>query len=183
MNKKAVFGWIKIIVIAAVLVFIIQNFFFANYVVQGKSMFPTIHDGNRLIVNKMDYHFSDPERFDLVVFHHSESEDYLKRIIGLPGDSLHYKNDALYVNDNKMKEPYLKDNKQKLINGDLTGDFSLQEVTGKKTVPDGHVFVLGDNRRGSYDSRYFGFVSIDQIVGKVDLRYWPFNKFGLINHS
>lgn len=181
MSKKAVFDWIKAILIAIVVVFIIQNFFFANYVVHGKSMMPTIHDGNRLIVNKIDYDFSKPERFQMVVFHHSKSEDYIKRIIGLPGDSLRYVDDKLYVNGKAVKEPYLKPYKSELVGGDLTGDFTLKEITGHKTVPKGYVFVLGDNRRGSYDSRYFGFVKKDKIVGKVDLRYWPFDKFSLMN--
>lgn len=183
MSKKAVFDWVMAILIAIVVVFIIQNFFFANYIVHGKSMMPTIHDGNRLIVNKIDYDFNQPERFEMVVFHHSKKEDYIKRIIGLPGDSLRYVDDKLYVNGKALKEPYLKPYKEELVDGALTGDFTLKEITGLKKVPKGYVFVLGDNRRGSYDSRYFGFVSKDKIVGKVDLRYWPFSKFSLMNES
>ncbi|HEX6922438.1 MAG TPA: signal peptidase I [Bacillales bacterium] len=177
MSRKAVFDWIKAIAIAVIIVFVIQNFFFANYVVHGQSMMPTIHDGNRVIVNKVDYDFDKPERFELIVFHYSETEDFIKRVIGLPGDSLHYKDDVLYVNGKPMKEPYLKPFKSRLVSGNLTEDFTLKEKTGRKTVPEGKVFVLGDNRRHSYDSRYFGFVSMDQIVGKVDLRYWPIDTF------
>ncbi|HEU5141084.1 MAG TPA: signal peptidase I [Bacillales bacterium] len=177
MRKKAVLDWVKAIVIAVVIVFVIQNFFFANYVVHGQSMLPTIHDGNRVIVNKIDYDLSKPERFELIVFHYSESEDFIKRVIGLPGDSLHYENDVLYINGEPMKEPYLKPFKEQLVSGKLTQDFTLKEKTGKKVVPKGKVFVLGDNRRRSYDSRYFGFVSMDDIVGKVDLRYWPISAF------
>lgn len=181
MKKKAIYDWIVAIVVAVVIVFIIQNFFFANYVVKGKSMMPTIHDGNRLIINKINYDFSTPDRFDMVVFHHTKEEDYIKRIIGLPGDTVHYKDDVLYVNGKARKEPYLKPFKDELVGGDLTGDFTLKDLTGHKKVPKGYVFVLGDNRRGSYDSRYFGFVPKDSIVGKVDLRYWPFDKFELMH--
>ncbi|HET7580340.1 MAG TPA: signal peptidase I [Bacillales bacterium] len=177
MNKKALFDWLKAIAVAVVIVWIIQSFFFANYVVHGQSMMPTIQDGNRVIVNKIDYDFGKPKRFQLIVFHYSKTEDFIKRVIGLPGDSLHYKNDVLYVNGKPMKEPYLKPYKKQLVSGNLTKDFTLKQVTGYKTVPKGHVFVMGDNRRNSYDSRYFGFVSMDKIVGKVDVRYWPISTF------
>lgn len=176
MSIKVFFDWLKAIVIAVIFVFIIQQFLFANYVVHGQSMMPTIHNGNRIIVNKIDYDFGKPKRFQLIVFHYSKTEDFIKRVIGLPGDSLHYKNDVLYVNGKAMKEPYLKPYKAK-VSGNLTKNFTLQEVTGHKRVPKGDVFVLGDNRRDSYDSRYFGFVPISKIVGKVQVRYWPFDAF------
>lgn len=87
------------------------------------------------------------------------------------------KNDVLYVNGKPVEEPYLKPYKRRLIDGKLTGDFTLEEMTGKKTVPKGRVFVLGDNRLNSWDSRHFGFVKMNQIVGKVNARYWPFDEF------
>lgn len=136
-------------------------------------MMPTLRDGNLLIVNK----FGGIQRFDIIVFHANKQEDYVKRVIGLPGDRIAYKNDVLYVNGKPVKEPYLKSHKRKLIDGKLTGDFTLEEVTGKKTVPKGCVFVLGDNRLSSWDSRHFGFVKMNQIVGKVNARYWPFDEF------
>lgn len=175
--QKTFFDWIKAVAVAVIIVYAIQTFLFANYVVHGQSMMPTIHDGNRVIVNKIDYDFGKPKRFQLIVFHYSKHEDFIKRVIGLPGDTLHYKNDVLYVNGKAMKEPYLKPYKDRLNSGLLTKNFSLKEKTGHLTVPKGHVFVLGDNRRNSYDSRYFGFVPINKIVGKVDVRYWPFDTF------
>lgn len=181
MNKESVYDWIKSLVVAILAVFIIQSVLFSSYVVHGQSMMPTIHNGNRVIVNKIDYDFSTPERFDIIIFHHTEEKDYIKRVIGLPGDSLHYKNDTLYVNGKPIKEPYLKPYKKRFDQGNLTKNFTLKEVTGKSQVPKGMVFVMGDNRRHSYDSRYFGFVPMDKIVGKVNLRYWPLSQFSLLS--
>ncbi|GGJ71968.1 signal peptidase I [Anoxybacillus voinovskiensis] len=136
-------------------------------------MMPTLQQGNLLIINKWE----NIHRFDIIVFHANAREDYVKRVIGLPGDRIVYKNDVLYVNGKPMEEPYLKPYKRKLIDGKLTGDFTLEEVTGKKTVPKGFVFVLGDNRLNSWDSRHFGFVKMSKIVGKVNVRYWPVHEF------
>jgi signal peptidase I len=180
MRRRAFWDWMKAVTIALSIVFIIQYFFFANYEVHGQSMMPTIHDGNRLIVSKIDYDFGQPHRFDLIVFHYSKKEDFIKRVIGLPGDSIVYRNDTLYVNGNSVKEPYLKPFKEKLkatTGGNLTKNFTLKEKTGKSKVPKNCVFVMGDNRRHSYDSRYFGFVPMKKIVGKVDVKYWPFDSF------
>jgi len=153
--------------------FILRFLVFTNYVVEGESMMPTLEEGNLLIINK----WGGIHRFDIIVFHANKQEDYVKRVIGLPGDRIVYKNDVLYVNGKPVKEPYLKPYKRKLIDGKLTGDFTLEEVTGKKTVPKGFVFVLGDNRLNSWDSRHFGFVKMNRIVGKVNARYWPFHEF------
>jgi len=155
----------------------LRLFVFSNYMVEGKSMMPTLQSGNLLIVNKLRYEIGSIHRFDIVVFHANQKQDYVKRVIGLPGDRIEYKNDILYINGQKVNEPYLRPYKKKLISGKLTGDFTLEEVTGEKRVPAGYIFVLGDNRLGSWDSRHFGFVKISQVVGKVDLRYWPFEQF------
>lgn len=177
MQKRTILDWVKAVAIAIVIVYAVQTFLFANYVVHGQSMMPTIHNGNRVIVNKIDYDIGKPKRFQLIVFHYSKKEDFIKRVIGLPGDSLYYKNDVLYVNGKAMKEPYLKPYKERIQSGLLTNDFTLKEKTGRARVPKGYVFVLGDNRRNSFDSRYFGFVPISKIVGKVDVRYWPIESF------
>jgi signal peptidase I len=157
------------------LILIIRFLLFTNYIVEGESMMPTLQEGNLLIVNK----FGNIKRFDIVVFHANAKEDYVKRVIGLPGDKIAYKNDVLYINDKPVEEPYLKPYKHKLIDGKLTGDFTLEEVTGEKTVPKGYIFVLGDNRLSSWDSRHFGFVKMSQIVGKVNVRYWPFDEIAI----
>nr|WP_245629359.1 signal peptidase I [Geobacillus jurassicus] len=160
---------------AVCVVVVLRLFVFSNYMVEGKSMMPTLESGNLLIVNKLSYDIGSIHRFDIIVFHANKKEDYVKRVIGLPGDRIEYKNDVLYINGKKCDEPYLRPYKQKL--GKLTGDFTLEEVTGKTRVPPGCIFVLGDNRLSSWDSRHFGFVKISQVVGKVDLRYWPFEQF------
>lgn len=135
MDKHAIYDWLKSFVFAIVVVFLIQVFCFSSYVVHGQSMMPTIHNADRVIVNKLEYDFSQPERFDIVIFHHTKQKDFIKRVIGLPGDSLHYKKGVLYVNGEAMREPYLKPYKKKIDKGYLTRNFTLKEVTGQSEVP------------------------------------------------
>lgn len=168
--------WIKAFAIGIIIFAFIRTFFFSNYVVDGESMMPTLQDGNKLVVNKIGYQVSDLQRFDVIVFHANEDEDFVKRIIGLPGDKIEYRNDELFINEKKYEEPFLEVYRQETLDGKLTGDFTLTEITGEKTVPKGKLFVLGDNRLGSWDSRHFGFITDIQVVGKVNLRYWPFDE-------
>jgi signal peptidase I len=174
--KKEGLEWVKAFGIGIVIFAILRTMFFSNYVVEGQSMMPTLQEGNKLVVNKFGYEADNLKRFDVIVFHANKREDYVKRIIGLPGDSIVYRNDQLFVNGKKVDEPFLNTYKLKNPGGKFTGDFTLRGVTRKNTVPAGKLFVLGDNRLGSWDSRQFGFISIDQVVGKVDLRYWPLNE-------
>lgn len=174
-------SWIRPILLALLIVFIIRTFLFQNYIVDGDSMMPTMHDKDRLIVSKIGYTISQPEHFDIIVFHANETKDYIKRVIGLPGDNITYKDDTLYINGEAVKEPYLTEYKQK-EDGNFTWDFKLQDITGGvKKVPEDHVFVLGDNRQDSTDSRIIGFVPMDQIVGEVNVKYWPLTDFELYN--
>jgi signal peptidase I len=174
--KKEGMEWAKAFAIGIIIFAFIRIFFFSNYVVEGESMMPTLQDGNKLVVNKLGYQVGELNRFDVIVFHANEKEDFVKRIIGLPGDKLEYRNDQLYINGHKYEEPFLDVYKQKSPGIRITGNFSLKEITGENIVPDGKLFVLGDNRLGSWDSRQFGFISASQVVGKVDLRYWPLNE-------
>jgi signal peptidase I len=180
-DKREAFEWLKALAIAVIIAIVIRSFIFTNYIVEGQSMMPTLQDGNRLIVNKIDYDITKPHRFDIIVFHATPTDDYVKRVIGLPGDSIEYKNDVLYINGKKVDEPYLKPYKEQLVSGLLTENFTLKDITGVDRVPKGKVFVMGDNRRNSVDSRRFGFVDMNQIVGKVDLRYWPFSEFNMMH--
>ncbi|MFC4322306.1 signal peptidase I [Litchfieldia salsa] len=161
-----------IIILGIFTVVFLQSCAFTKYEVEGESMMPTLQDGNLLIVNKLGVRFGDVERFDIIVFQ-GNTDDYVKRIIGLPGDELEYKDDTLYINGKDINEPFLNSYKLKLVGGNLTGDFTLEEVTGETIVPEESYFVLGDNRLGSWDSRHFGLIKKNQIVGKVDIRYWP----------
>lgn len=179
-RKNEAFEWIKALAIAIIIAIVIRSFIFTNYAVEGESMMPTLQNANRLIVNKIDYHFTQPKRFQVIIFHATPTQDYVKRVIGLPGDTIQYKNDLLYVNGKPIQEPYLEPYKKKLGSGHLTWDFSLQSLHLGNKVPPGKLFVMGDNRQNSVDSRSFGFVDESKIVGKVDLRYWPLNEFGPI---
>ncbi|WP_271000159.1 type I signal peptidase SipX [Listeria seeligeri] len=167
-------GWIKIIVFALVLAFGIRYFLISPVTVNGKSMDPTLHDGEHLFINKV----SNPERFDIIVFPAPDEEnaEYIKRVIGLPGDKVEYKQDQLYINGKAYDEPYLDSEKADLKSGYLTTDpngnpdFTMAEIKGSNgslTVPEGELFVLGDNRQVSKDSRYIGFISQDTVLGKV----------------
>ncbi|MGV3464770.1 MAG: signal peptidase I [Heyndrickxia sp.] len=177
-TKKEVFSWIKSILFAAIIVFVCRYFIFVPSIVVGQSMMPNLQDGNRIIVSKL----SKIERFDEIVFHAPDAdEDYVKRVIGLPGDKVEMKNDVLYINGTAYKEPYLKQYKSALPPMQkLTGDFSLQDPpTNAKVVPKGYLFVLGDNRKISKDSRIFGFVPEKSVVGKVKIRFWPLNEMNV----
>lgn len=179
---KEMWSWIKAIVIALIVVALVRQFIFSNYIVSGESMMPTLQNGNRLIVSKLDYTFGKPHHFDIIVFHATPTDDYVKRIIGLPGDQIEYHNDQLYVNGKPVPEPYLKAYKANLPKGtDLTGNFTLKGYTGKTVVPKGKLWVMGDNRQNSEDSRYFGFVDERRVVGKVAFRYWPTNVWGTVH--
>ncbi|WHY87696.1 signal peptidase I [Neobacillus novalis] len=177
--KKEGMEWVKAFAIGIIIFAFIRAFFFSNYVVEGESMMPTLQDGNKLVVNKLGYQVGELNRFDVIVFHANAKEDFVKRIIGLPGDKIEYRNDELYINGHKYDEPFLRVYKQKAHGMKITGDFSLKELTGENKVPDGKLFVLGDNRLGSWDSRQFGFIATAQVVGKVDLRYWPLNEMNI----
>ncbi len=170
-----VLSWLKPIAIGIVIAFVLRMFFFSSYYVEGSSMKPTLQDGNLLVINKIGLQFSEIKRFDVIVFHANEEEDYVKRVIGIPGDRLSYQNNQLYVNDLLVKETFFNGSNSTFEGDRLIEDFDLLEKTGVETVPEGHLFVIGDNRLGSYDSRQFGFIKIDQVVGKVNLRYYPFH--------
>lgn len=168
-KKSELFEWIKALAIAVILAAVIRYFLFAPIVVDGLSMMPTLHDQDRMIVNKIGYKIGEPERFDIVVFHATEEKDYIKRVIGLPGDRVEYRDDTLYINGKACEEPYLDEYKNTLIDGPLTEPFTVEEV------PEGQLFVMGDNRRYSKDSRHIGPVSKDEVMGKTSLIYWPLN--------
>ncbi|GEL06873.1 signal peptidase I [Salisediminibacterium halotolerans] len=171
--KSESWEWVKAIVVALLLALAIRAFLFAPIVVDGQSMMPTLGHDDRMVVNKINYTLSEPERFDIIVFHAPHESDYIKRVIGVPGDSLYYEEDQLYVNDDPVDEPYLNEFKEQSEENPFTGDFDLEEVTGYEEIPEDHYFVLGDNRQHSKDGRHIGLVSDEDIVGEASFVFWP----------
>ena len=178
MKNKIRWKHVFLLVGIVLVLFCFKELIFADYRVEGESMEPTLQDGNFLMVNKFRDDASSIQRFDVIVFHATEDEDYVKRVIGMPGDSLEVRNDRLFVNGEYRPEHYLEDYRDD-VEGQLTYDFTLEDVTGRTTVPEGMLFVMGDNRRDSLDSRSFGFIPIEQVVGKVDAQFWPMSASGL----
>lgn len=163
-------------IVLSLAIFVVIYFFVASpHQVKGLSMYPTFNDKELILTDKVSYRLHEPERDDVIVFKAPTNPDYdyIKRVIGLPGDKVMIKNRQVYINGNLFEEVYLPE-------GTITtGGTYLPE--GKEiTVPAGSLFVLGDNRSGSSDSRSWGFVKESEIIGKVFLRYFPFNKFGLL---
>ena len=169
------FDWLKAFVVALILALIIRTFFFSPIVVDGPSMQPTLYDRDQMIVNKFIYKLKDPDRFDIVIFHASEDKDFIKRVIGLPGEHVMVKDNVLYINGEEVEQPFLEGNHI------VTNDFTLEMLPGgHEVIPEGYVLVLGDNRSNSTDSRSLGLVRIDQIVGKTNLVYWPLERIHIV---
>lgn len=162
-----------------VVVLCLRRFVFTPVEVLGISMEPTYHESDRLWETSL----VTPKRFDIATFPSPRNgKQIIKRVVGLPGDTVRVANDQLYINDTPYDEPYLDEFKNQLTDGQpLTSDFSLEtiEKDATTTVPEGKYFVLGDNRRKADDSRYFGFVDKETITGVVYFRYYPLNKIGI----
>lgn len=168
--KKELYSWVKSVILAFILAFLCTNFLFAPTTVQGESMSPTFEDKDKVLLSKI----SEIERFDIIVFNAPDTDKrYIKRVIGLPGDTIEMKDDVLYVNGKAYEETYLEEHKEEISFAKLTGDFTLKEITGKERVPKGKLFVLGDNRLKSNDSRLFGFISAEEVIGEVKFRFYP----------
>jgi signal peptidase I len=173
--SKEILSWLKAFVIAIIIVILCRNYLFTSTTVYGESMEPTFSEHDRIIIGKQ----TKISRFDIVVFQSPNSEEYfIKRVIGLPGDHIEMKDDVLYINGKKYHEPYLKEENELSIRN-MIGDFTLQELTGEPVVPEETLFVLGDNRLNSYDSRFFGFIPNDSVIGEVKFRYFPLDKIGI----
>lgn len=146
---------------------ILEKFIFSLTIVQGMSMNPSINNNDKLFVNKLSYVFKNPEPGDIVIFHppimERTRELFIKRVVAVEGDFFSIEDGKLYINGSKVEEPYINNLKYK----DRSYDYT------KGIVPDNAVFVLGDNRNDSNDSRCFGFVPLENIEGKADLRLWP----------
>ena len=155
--------------VLSVVLFVSINLISARIRVDGASMEPTLVSGEYVIVNRLSYRIGDPRRGDIIVFHfpRDPQEEYIKRIIGLPGDEVEVKNSTVYVNGQPLDESYLT---------------VKTNYIGSWTIPEGNLFVLGDNRNNSSDSHDWGTVPMDYVVGKAILVYWPPPAWGLIDH-
>ncbi len=164
-----------LIAIALVLAFFIRTFIAEPRYIPSNSMLPTLHTGDRLVVEKVSYRFNSPKFGDIVVFQpppelqrrgYSQDQAFIKRIIGTPGDTLKINDGKVYLNGNLLQEDYIKE-------PPLQG-FPLVKV------PQNQYFMMGDNRNDSNDSRYWGFLPKQNMIGKASFRFWPPERIGTI---
>lgn len=154
-------------------VFVLSKVTFTTIKLEGYSMTEQLNDGDRLFINRM----KSPSSFDLIAFKDSKGDVLVRRVIGVPGDRLYYKDDQLYVNEEEKLERYLENAVSLARQGGMkaTEDFTLTQLTGENSVPENNYFVLGDNRQYATDSRHFGFVDKKAIIGVVEFRFFPFH--------
>jgi signal peptidase I len=165
--------WVVIIGGAFLVAFVVKTFLIQAFFIPSGSMLPTLHEDDRVLVNKLSYDLHDVNRGDLVVFERPEGEspgqirDLIKRVVGLPGERIESRDGRVYIDGQLLEEPYLDD---------ATETTNLEP----QTVPDGHVFVMGDNRDDSMDSRVFSAIDEDLIVGRAFVRVWPLPDLALL---
>lgn len=162
-------------IIIILVVILIKTYIVSPIRVNGSSMYRTLHDKDIMILNKTAYYNHSIKRFDIVVVKVEKSkfiprkEHIIKRVIGLPGDKIEYRNNCLYINGKKTKESFPHAE---------TADFNIKDL-GSITVPENHYFVLGDNRINSVDSRLLGFIKKENIIGKAKYTILPISRFGV----
>ena len=173
---KELLGWIVYIAVIIGLTWLIITFVGQSTRVSGHSMEATLHDGDNLIVDKLSYRFRDPKRFEIIVFpyRHKENTYYIKRIIGLPGETVQVKDGYVYIDGEKLDENY---------------GLEVMEDAGIAAEPielgEDEYFVLGDNRNHSSDSRdpSVGILHRDELIGRAWIRIWPLDSIGVIPHE
>ena len=168
--KELIIDSLKLIIVVIIILFLILYVVSVTQVV-GSSMYPTLEDGEVLILNKFQYRFFDIKRGDIVSLDYEDTKYLIKRIIGLPGETVKIVDNELYINDKIYEEEYLSDDLQ-------YDEFSLTDL-GYSKIPENMYLVLGDNRENSLDSREIGLIKKEDINGKISLRFWPLNKIKL----
>jgi signal peptidase I len=163
--------WAIIVGVALLAAFLIRGFVVQTFYIPSESMLPTLEVNDRVLVNKLSYRFGDIERGDIIVFERPPNdpdttiEDLIKRVVALPGDTVESRNNELYVNGERVDEPYLDA-------GTPTDNLPRTQID------EGTVFVMGDNRTDSFDSRRLGAIDQDLIVGEAIVRIWPLSRMG-----
>ena len=168
--KEFLIDTTKYLLTAASVIFVILYVVTIQQVV-GPSMSSTLESQDIVLLSRSHYRLFDMKRFDVIAFEYADTKYLIKRVIGLPGDKVEYKNNTLYVNDEVIEEEFL--------DGHQTEDFSLVSM-GYETIPEGKYLVLGDNRENSLDSRSFGLIDEEDILGKVSLKIWPIFEIDVI---
>ncbi|WP_054957799.1 signal peptidase I [Paenibacillus dakarensis] len=184
-KKNEIVEWIKALLIALILVVLIRWLLFQPFIVQGPSMQPTFVTGQKIIVNEILYDIRKPQRGEVIVLHvPSEGRDFIKRVIAVAGDTVQVEGDKVIVNGKQVNETYIQEAvdqahaEDRLYN---SLNFPNNDFPDGK-VPEGHVFVMGDNRSNSTDSRMIGYIPLEDIVGRAELIFWPLKDIGMIKH-
>jgi signal peptidase I len=167
-RHRVLVDWVVVIGVALLVAFLVRTFVLAHFVVDGPSMLNTLHDGDRVLVNKLSYRLHDPNRGDVVVLHEDSGatdRDLIKRVIALPGETIEMHDCKVLIDGQTLDEPYL--DPEVVTPGNCGGDFE------PVFVPEGEAFVMGDNRPGSQDSRRIGPVDDDDLVGQAFVVFWP----------
>jgi signal peptidase I len=172
----AVFDFLQGIVVILAVMVMIYLFIMSPQEINGQSMDPTFHNGEYILTNKIEFKLINPKRGEIVIFKSPQNKDidYIKRIIGLPGERLKLVNSSFYINDVKLDESSY------LTPDVITYAGSFLHENEEITVAEGKYFVCGDNRQHSSDSREFGPIAVDDFIGRAIFRYWPFSRTGLI---
>ena len=167
-GTRALIDWIVVVVVALLVAFLVRTFVLAHFVVEGSSMHSTLETGDRVFVNKLSYRLHDPNRGDVVVLHEvtgATDRDLIKRVIALPGETIEMANCEVTIDGRTLDEPYL--DPAVVTANDCGLDFP------PVVVPENHVFVMGDNRGGSQDSRAIGPIDENDLVGRAFVVFWP----------
>jgi signal peptidase I len=175
-GRRQVVEWILLVVGALVVALLIKTFLFQAFYIPSASMVPTLRENDRVLVNKLSYRLHDVHRGDIVVFEAPPGaddgvDDLVKRVIGLPGEEISFRDNRVYVEGEPLDEGYLPE-------GTLTQPTC--DVAETVAVPPGEYWMMGDNRMSSRDSRCFGAIPEDDIIGRVFVRIWPLGRIGFM---
>ncbi len=180
---RALREWGPILVGAILVAFVVRMFIAQAYNIPSGSMLPTLQKHDRVVVNRLSYQFSDISRGEVIVFARppnqpSDADDLIKRVIALPGETIRFRDGNVYVDELRVEETYIsrQDSTRPLNPRGIPGCDQEQPAADMCVVPQGAIFVLGDNRTDSQDSRAFGPVEIDTVVGRAFVRVWPVSR-------